>query len=385
VILGADDGLDALLVRQTRVLEQAEAELERKDARDSLVDERLVEQTGVHGLDGAVVEPRRGHDQIVAGLDRVGGGVHVVGLDLLLPYGTAHVVPVGDEGAVVLPCAAQLVGEQPLVERDRYAFDGLVAEHERAAALLGDAFERRQEPGFKLAVAQVRFGGVTAALGLGVSGEVLGAGEDRVLRQRLAGLGTALIALDHGGGHLTDEHGVLAEGLVHATPAGVARDAQHRGERPVHAGRGDFFGGGTAGRFDGLRVPAQRHAELGGEDRGAGPEGVAVDAVVADDEWDAETGLGVHGFDGARQVLGAGVQDGADVLVHDELVEVATAGVELHHLADLLFEGHAGEQVGDALGGGQVGVLVGQRFDCGFRCGRGHGCVRLSGFRAVTR
>ena len=51
-----------------------EAELERKDARDSLVDERLVEQTGVHGLDGAVVEPRRGHDQIVAGLDRVGGG-----------------------------------------------------------------------------------------------------------------------------------------------------------------------------------------------------------------------------------------------------------------------------------------------------------------------
>ena len=32
----------------------------------------------------------------------------------------------------------------------------------------------------------------------------------------------------------------------------------------------------------------------------AGPEGVAVDAVVADDEWDAETGLGVHGFDGAR-------------------------------------------------------------------------------------
>ena len=118
------------------------------------------------------------------------------------------------------------------------------------------------------------------------------------------GLGTALIALDHGGGHLTDEHGVLAEGLVHATPAGVARDAQHRGERPVHAGRGDFFGGGTAGRFDGLRVPAQRHAELGGEDRGAGPEGVAVDAVVADDQRNAETGLGVHRFHGFRQVGG---------------------------------------------------------------------------------
>ena len=87
-----------------------------------------------------------------------------------------------------LPCAAQLVGEQPLVERDRHAFDGLVAEHERAAALLGDAFERRQEPGFELAVGEVRFGGVAAALGLGVAGEVLGAGEDCVLRQGLAGL-----------------------------------------------------------------------------------------------------------------------------------------------------------------------------------------------------
>ena len=37
VILGADDGLDALLVRQTRVLEQAEAELEREDAREQCV------------------------------------------------------------------------------------------------------------------------------------------------------------------------------------------------------------------------------------------------------------------------------------------------------------------------------------------------------------
>ena len=47
------------------------------------------------------------------------------------------------------------------------------------------------------------------------------------------------------------------------------------------------------------------------------------------------------------------------MLVHDELVEVGASGVELHHLTDLLLQGHAAEQVRDALLNGQVGVLVG--------------------------
>ena len=39
---GADDRLDAFGVRQARVLEQAEAELQGQDARNSIVDQRFV-------------------------------------------------------------------------------------------------------------------------------------------------------------------------------------------------------------------------------------------------------------------------------------------------------------------------------------------------------
>ena len=48
------------------------------------------------------------------------------------------------------------------------------------------------------------------------------------------------------------------------------------------------------------------------------------------------------------------------MLADDEILEAAAARVELHHLADLLLEGHAGQQVGDALVGGQGRILVGQ-------------------------
>ena len=83
-----------------------------------------------------------------------------------------------------------------------------------------------------------------------------------------------------------------------------------------------------------------------------------MDAVVADDQRDVQTGLLVDHLHRARQVGRAGVQDGADVLVDDEVFEITAARVELHHLADLLFEGHAREQVGDSLTSEQIRILV---------------------------
>ena len=128
----------------------------------------------------------------------------------------------------------------------------------------------------------------------------------------------------------------------------------------MHAGGGDLFGGGTARGLNLGRVEACCHAELGWEDGGAWPEGIAVDAVVADDQRNAEAGLRVHGLDRAGQVRGGGVQNRADVLVDDQVIQIAAASIKLHHLADLLFEGHASEQIGDALFGRQVGILVWQ-------------------------
>ena len=111
----------------------------------------------------------------------------------------------------------------------------------------------------------------------------------------------------------------------------------------MHTGGGYLLGGGTACGLHLGRVEACGHAQLGGEDGGAGPEGIAVDAIVADDQWDAEACLGIHGFDRAGQIGRAGMQDGADMLADDEVIQIAVSSVELHHLADLLFEGHTAE------------------------------------------
>ena len=158
----------------------------------------------------------------------------------------------------------------------------------------------------------------------------------------------ALVAAHHGRGELADEQRVLAERLIDAAPAQIARDAEHRRERPVDAGRRDFDGRGARDPLDQVGVPRCRHAELRREDRGALPERVAVDAVLADQQRDPQPRL-QRQLAGTQHAFGRRVQDRADVLAQHMVVEVV-ARVELHHLPDLLFDRHAAEQVRDAVG-----------------------------------
>ncbi len=136
--------------------------------------------------------------------------------------------------------------------------------------------ERRQEPRAQLAAAEVGLAGVAPALGLGVAGEVLGAGQHR----RRVVQPVALVAADHRRAQLADEERVLPERLVHPTPAQVAGDAQDRRERPVDPRRGDLHRRRARGPLDQRRVPRARHRQLGREDGRPRPERVAVDAVV---------------------------------------------------------------------------------------------------------
>ena len=352
-VLGAADHRALELgVGAAGVLEQAEVELQGEDPGDGGVDELLVEHAAGDRVLGALEEAGGGHDDVVAGAHRGGRGVGVVGLDVLLPDHAFDVVPVGDEGAGVAPLPSQHVAQQPVVDRDRDAVHGLVAEHERAAALAGDALEGRQEPGAELAAGDVRLARVASALGLGVPGEVLGRGQDRGRVVQAV----ALVAADHRRGHLADEEGVLAEGLRHAAPAQVTGDAQDGGEGPVDAGRSDLDRGGAGGLLHERGVPRRGQAELGRVDRGALPEGVAVDAVLGDEQRDLQAG-GRGERVGLQDPLGGGVQDRAGVHVGDQRAD-AVLGVELQHLPDLLGQGHPGDQVGDPLGGGQVCVAV---------------------------
>ena len=142
---------------------------------------------------------------------------------------------------------------------------------------------------------------------------MLGAGEDRVLRQRLAGLGTALIALT-----MAEAISPMSMGsspkVSSTRPQRVSRAMHSTGENVQCTPVEETSSAVARPAASTASGPSSTPCRAGRGRSCAGPEGVAVDAVVADDEWDAETGLGVHGFDGARQVLGAGVQDGATCL-----------------------------------------------------------------------
>ena len=71
----------------------------------------------------AVVGPLADDAQNQLGDWAIGRRHCVVRLDVLLPHGTAHIVPIGHQRAAILPFAAQLAVQQPIVERDRRAID----------------------------------------------------------------------------------------------------------------------------------------------------------------------------------------------------------------------------------------------------------------------
>ena len=341
-------------VGTARVLEQPEVELQRQDTADGAVQVRLGQQPAVDRVESTLVELRRRHDHVVAGLHRGGCGVRVVGLHLLLPHHPADVVPVGDERPGVAPLAAQHVAQQPVVDRDRDAVHRLVAEHERPATFSCHAFEGRQEPRPELSSGDVGFAGVAPALGLGVPREVLGGRQDR---GRVVQTVT-LVAAHHRRRELAQQVRVLAERLVDPAPAQVPRYAENRREGPVHPGSRDLDSGGPSDALDEVGVPARRHAELGREDRGALEERVPVDAVLTHQQRDAQPGA-------RRQLVRLGealrrdVQDRSDVR-GQHVVRESLARVELHHLPDLLLHRHSLEEVGNALGDRSLGVAVGQ-------------------------
>jgi hypothetical protein len=347
VLGAADDRRLPLRVRAARVLEQAQLELQAQDPAYGRIDLVLRQQAlrdrGLRALE----EARRGHHQVVAGLHGERRGLRDVRADPLLPDHPADVVPVRDQRAGEAPLILQHVVEQPLVGGDRYAVHRLVAEHEGAHARAGHPLERRQEPRAQLARADVGLAGVPATLGLGVAGEVLGGGQDR----GRVGEPAALVPADHRGAQLADQVRVLAERLVHPAPAQVPRDAQQRREGPVDAGGGNLDRGDPGDPLDQTGVPGRGHRQLGGEDRGAGPEAVPVDAVLGHQQGNGQPGLRgqVHRLEQPRR---RGVQDRAGQPRGHDLLQVATR-VELEHLPDLLGQRHPAQQVVDAVLDGQ--------------------------------
>src|SRR5690606_21780708 len=92
----------------------------------------------------------------------------------------------------------------------------------------------------------------------------------------------------------------------------------------------------------------------------SGPERVAVDAVLTDEQGNPQAGL-LQKLVRLEDVVARGVQQGSGV-AREHRVRAVDARIELQHLTDLLLDRHAGQKVGDAFGGREGGVAERHHF-----------------------
>lgn len=218
------------------------------------------------------------------------------------------------------------------------AADLVERRHERRRPGLRRGLERREVQLAQALLGRVDRVVVAPGLRAAVGDPVLGRGCHPVgLRVVLA-----LEALDAGGGERGAEERILAGALDDAAPARVARDVDHRRERPVDAGRARLAGRDGRRALGVLRVPARR---LGERHREHGA--VAVDDVEAIQQRDLQAGLLHRHPLGVVRVLGAPrVERRAQPALadHPDLVVAELAGrvvgVELLELPELLLERH---------------------------------------------
>ena len=158
---------------------------------------------------------------------------------------------------------------------------------------------------------------------------------------------TPLIAVDERPRHSAAEEGIFADALRRTSPAGIARNVDHRGEGPADTG------GNTGRTLDGLHVPRGRQAERNRKGRL-----ITVDHIHAEDQRNTQTAL----LDGdtlhvADLLHPLDIEQTAHLAAADLLGDVAALGLTggdvartgQVELADLLFEGHAAHQRVDIL------------------------------------
>src|SRR5690606_11567509 len=215
-------------------------------------------------------------------------------------------------------------------------------------------------------------GEVAAGAGGGVADEVLEGGDD-------AG---GLQALHVGSADGADEVRVLADGLLHPAPAGVAHHVEDGREALVDADGPHVVadGGGHPAHDAGVEggTPGQRHRVGGGA-----PGGESGEALLVGEGGDAETvrrgdaGLGAlqgqrterrvdgHRAERAGQLAQSGGQEGVEVdgLLHVVLVRghfaalVGRADPHAVQLGNLLLRGHRADQRVDPVGDRPGGVV----------------------------
>ena len=201
------------ILRQVGVVEQPGLELLRQDAFDGAVHRRHAHAAALHGLlqEGEAVGAevhvhacKKGH---LARL--LLGGSH-----MMAACNPVYALQVAHHEAAEVPAVPQDARQQLLVAGGRHPVDGVVAGHDAERAVIDGCLESGQDVFFEIPLADMAGTAVVAALGNAVSDEML-QGRDDPLAGRAA---------DHGRCHLRGQVHVLAVGLLHAGPAGLAAE-----------------------------------------------------------------------------------------------------------------------------------------------------------------
>src|SRR4029450_5902078 len=310
---------------------------------------------------------------------RLGDRLRVVGRDVVGGLQAAHVAVVADHYTLEAEPVAQLLGEQEARRGRGHAVDRPGIHHHGRRAGVDPARIRGQEGVLQIAEGQLRLDPVVSVDRLGVAGEVLYRGR-HLGRVEAAALHPA----DAGGADRRGQHRRLGPRLVVAAPAVVPRQVLDRGEVPVAPGGQQLPPGGGSGRLRQRRVPGGAHADRLREQRRLERVAEAVDRVDPVDDRDVQSrvldrvaldGVVLHRPAPAGVVLrvvGPAREDRDGVLVDQHLLQadrlqwvvVAAVAVavgrrarraqlaedDLVHLADLLLQRHAAQQVLNARG-----------------------------------
>ncbi len=255
------------------------------------------------GAELAAVDCRHRHLEIQARPDR---------LDAILP----RLEPVGDDETLEAPLVLQDLPQEVAVLGAVVPVHPVVRAHDRGDSRIHDALEGRKVDLPEGALADPDVDRVACLLD-GVEGVVLGAGHHVV----------PLRSHRQGRGHLAQQVGVLAVGLLGTSPQGMAEQVQAGSQPHVGALGARLLRGRAADAVLQGSVPARSAGHGHGEARG-GAEADPSRAVSADDRGKGQPP--VH----ARLPLAA--HEASSRRVPDPRVA--------RHLEDFLLEGHFSEE-----------------------------------------
>ena len=263
-------------------VEQTEIELLREHAAERRVDEARVEHALVDRAAQRLAEGlHRRQLDVDAGLERGARGLGPGARGAVQQVQERDREVVGDDRAGEAPLLAQQLGEQAAVSGARHAVEVGVGVHDAARPALADGhLERRQQHVGELARPHRDGREVAPGARGGVADEVLERRDDA------ARLEPAHVGAADGG----DEIRVFADGLLDATPAGVAHDVEHGGEALVDAHRAHVVADAPRHPLDEPRVEARAPREGHGV-RGRAPGGEAGKTLLVRDGGDAEAAL----------------------------------------------------------------------------------------------